>query len=574
MPRSQRIYKKIKFHGNHYSREEIVADNKQEHNLSASSSKIDDNLKILDNSVSLNELSVSGFRFIDLQLLCDAINNSCACSNCKNTYCMRIAEKNRVGVACEFEFVCDSCGYKFSFISSKKCPEGIYESNFRLTYGMRCLGKGREGANFLCGMMNMPPPIARFDATNKCIAKVICDAAKESMKDAVDNIVKEREEKEEISEESTDLCVSVDGTWMKRGHTSLYGVSSVISIDSGKVLDVAIKSKYCHECAVRKPLQDPEAENEWAEKHKNICCKNYSGSSGGMESAAVVDMFCRSQSLYGVRYTKYLGDGDSASYKRVLDANPYDCKVEKLECIGHIQKRIGGRLRRLLKEKKGVLLSDGKTLGGRGRLSAKEIDSLQVYYGKAIRENNSSTEKMQKAIWAIYFHKLSTDDKPRHQLCPKEGWCKYNIDKDSYKHKNSLPEAVLDEIKPTFRVLSDPELLKKCLHGKTQNTNESFNNLVWLRCPKTTFCGIKILNIAVYDAVLCFNEGNNGRIKVLRKAGLEPGLHTIKILNDIDRRRIVKAESNLAKLQKEARQNIRAKRKDQEDEDEYTYGGH
>ena len=255
---------------------------------------------------------------------------------------------------------------------------------------------------------------------------------------------------------------------MKRGHMSLYGVSSVISIDTGKVLDVQIKSKYCHQCTVRKPLSDAIKERQWIQQHQPNCHKNYEGSSGGMESAAVVEMFCRSQDKYGIRYIKYLGDGDSSSFKRVLESNPYDCKIEKLECIGHIQKRVGGRLRRLVKEKKGVLLEDGKSLGGKGRLTLKEIDTLQVYYGKAIRENNNSVDDMKRAIWAIFFHKLSTDKKPMHSLCPKDGWCQYNTDRNSYKQKHSHPEDAINEIKPTFRDLANPELLKKCIHGKTK----------------------------------------------------------------------------------------------------------
>ncbi|GFU96815.1 uncharacterized protein TNCV_2193051 [Trichonephila clavipes] len=54
----------------------------------------------------------------------------------------------------------------------------------------------------------------------------------------------------------------------------------------------------------------------------------------------------------------------------------------------------------------------------RGRLTLKEVDSIQHYYGLAIRKNLSSVEDMKRAIWAIYFHKLSTEDNPQHALCP------------------------------------------------------------------------------------------------------------------------------------------------------------
>ena len=40
--------------------------------------------------------------------------------------------------------------------------------------------------------------------------------------------------------------ISVDGTWQKRGHSSLHGVVTAISGD--KCLDVEIKSRHCFGC--------------------------------------------------------------------------------------------------------------------------------------------------------------------------------------------------------------------------------------------------------------------------------------------------------------------------------------
>ncbi|GFX36068.1 uncharacterized protein TNCV_4215901 [Trichonephila clavipes] len=59
---------------------------------------------------------------------------------------------------------------------------------------------------------------------------------------------------------------------------------------------------------------------------------------------------------------------------------------------------------------RGQKLSDGKPLCGRNRLTEAEIDRLQAYYGLAIRRNLSSVKDMQQAIWAIFLHKLSTDE--------------------------------------------------------------------------------------------------------------------------------------------------------------------
>ncbi|GFU41386.1 uncharacterized protein TNCV_2171481 [Trichonephila clavipes] len=62
-------------------------------------------------------------------------------------------------------------------------------------------------------------------------------------------------------------------------------------------------------------------------------------------------------------------------------------------------------------------------------LTDAEILLLQKYYGLAIRRNvGKSVADMSKSIWAIYFHKLSTDENPQQALCPmgEESWCGYN----------------------------------------------------------------------------------------------------------------------------------------------------
>ena len=68
---------------------------------------------------------------------------------------------------------------------------------------------------------------------------------------------------------------------------------------------------------------------------------------------------------------------------RILFNADYDVTPEKLECVGHIQKRLGTRLWNKTKEYKGT----ETPLSGRGKLTESIINSLQNFYGKAIREN-------------------------------------------------------------------------------------------------------------------------------------------------------------------------------------------
>ncbi|GFU86335.1 uncharacterized protein TNCV_1314451 [Trichonephila clavipes] len=88
-------------------------------------------------------------------------------------------------------------------------------------------------------------------------------------------------------------------------------------------------------------------------------------------------------------------------------------------------------------------LSDGKTIGGKGRLTDSLIDKLAHYYGNAIRCNSTSVKEIRKAIWAVWGHSCSTDDEPVHWFCPT----------------NQIHG-------PVFADLSHPTLLKKCLGKK------------------------------------------------------------------------------------------------------------
>ncbi|KAL7294433.1 hypothetical protein TKK_0012433 [Trichogramma kaykai] len=83
-----------------------------------------------------------------------------------------------------------------------------------------------------------------------------------------------------------------------------------------------------------------------------------------------------------------------------------------------------GRTSRNLYSQSKTSFTDNKTIGGRGRLTAKVNDQLSSYYTKAIRERKTVTE-MFKAIWAILRHKRYSDNESDHELCPlgPSSWC-------------------------------------------------------------------------------------------------------------------------------------------------------
>ena len=201
-------------------------------------------------------------------------------------------------------------------------------------------------------------------------------------------------------------------------------------------------------------------------------------------------------------------DGDSKSFSAVEDnyKKDYGKVLQKNECVGHVQKRLGTALRKLKKETKG--------LGGKGKLTDSMIDKLQNYYGIAIRSNSGNLKSMKRDILASLWHCASTVSRSFHNAyCPpgKDSWCGYMQDKakktSTYKHGKGLLIAVSTALKPTHARLSNDNLLTKCLDGKTQNQNESFNGMIWTRVPKTVFVGTSAFKLGVYDAVAHFNIG-------------------------------------------------------------------
>ncbi|GFT45262.1 uncharacterized protein TNCV_2123451 [Trichonephila clavipes] len=139
------------------------------------------------------------------------------------------------------------------------------------------------------------------------------------------------------------------------------------------------------------------------------------------------------------------------------------------------------------------------------------------------------------------------------------GFKKVEASGKSYKHKNSLLVAVVEAMRPIFRGLSHPDLLKKCLHGKTQNPNESFHKVIWPRVPKATFVQIETLSLGVYDAVCSFNVRNVSKLKMLQKMGVERGEYSVSAMKLLDRERLMKAIYAFSGRSKKIRKDKRKK---------------
>ena len=76
-----------------------------------------------------------------------------------------------------------------------------------------------------------------------------------------------------------------------------------------------------------------------------------------MESQGAVDIRGRSEEKHKLRYVDFVRDSDCSSHRDVVKSKPCEeTFVREVDSVGHIQKRIEGRLRRKKKELKGKKL--------------------------------------------------------------------------------------------------------------------------------------------------------------------------------------------------------------------------
>lgn len=242
---------------------------------------------------------------------------------------------------------------------SKRIPE----VNMRLIYAMRALGQGCLGCKTFCGIMDLPPPVSHesYSKIVKNIRNISTVTAKNSMTCAAkDEIL--------LNGGVSDITVSGDGTWKTIGHSSLVGVCTVIGSLSGKVIETEVLSSSCRGCTSWKGVKEGEDYRKWSIEHSKVCDKNHSGSAGMMEVVGMQRIFERSEMRHGARYAQYIGDGDCKTFAAIKKSEPYgkNFDITKIECIGHVQKRMGARLRKRKQEMKGKKLSDGKSIGGYG----------------------------------------------------------------------------------------------------------------------------------------------------------------------------------------------------------------
>ena len=503
-----------------------------------------------------------GYRIFDMPSFAEVLGKAATCRKCQGELQLHESSSARQGLASHLQICCSECSSSHTFPYPLATSSKEKELNQRAVLASRLIGRGRSAMRKFFGVLNMPGYMS--SRTYEKYSRRLCAAAEEeayaSMKAAGEEVVRLHTEDPSLAKATADgmvgTTVTCDGTWHKRGFTSLHGVVVVISLVTGQVLDYVTLSKTCTECKKWEKRAGTADYAAWKSTHE--CVANFHGSSPAMECEGALIMWRRSESRHNLRYTDIISDGDSKTFSLLSEKKPYPVPMKKLECVGHVQKRLGTGLRKLKKEKK---------LGGRGRLTDNVIDAMQTYYGKAIRNNKGNIKAMQKATLAILYHQSSTTTKTRHKYCPPgpTSWCKYKRG-EPCGSRNLLPMDVVREIKPLFARLSDKKLLEKCLHGYTQNQNEALNKEIWSLCPKTINVGARTIRTAAALAVAITNNGWSAAERVAQRLHLPHAKWLARLVKSLDAERLKAARYKALATTKKARKDARRQSKKKNEE--------
>ena len=167
-----------------------------------------------------------GYRLFDIQIFEDIVS-SLACPDCfeKGLYVEENPSKKK-GFACFISVMCEHCDYVKETYTSKEVDkqtvsQGMnpYEINIRAVYASRSCGLGHTGLEKLCCALNLPKPMTVMNY-NK-VSNYVRDATKLVAETSMNNAVRDLKKG---STNVVDIGVTVDGSWQRRGFSSMNGV--------------------------------------------------------------------------------------------------------------------------------------------------------------------------------------------------------------------------------------------------------------------------------------------------------------------------------------------------------------
>ena len=119
--------------------------------------------------------------------------------------------------------------------------------------------------------------------------------------------------------------------------------------------------------------------------------------------------------------------------------------------------------------------------------------------------------------------------------------------------------------------LTDPDLLRRCLRGATQNVNESINSVVWSILPKSKYHGYRSIRGVASIASIFSNHDRSGLIKFFDEVDIAITDEFLFALLGKDRKRIDKAMAHTRQRDQVVRKKDRRLKTRSSDEEETDY---
>lgn len=314
---------------------------------------------------------LSGRRIVDIKYFFEQMQamSMNTCKTC-NEGEMVFEKEFKKGLISIFTFQCTSCGKRKRLESCphKKNKKGA-NVNQGAVAGIVSVGLGHYHLQEFFSHLNITTmSYPTYHKLDKHLQVNTWNLAKKLEEEALQEEIRLAIESGDVDSAGNALIpVEFDGSWGKRSYgsnfTSLSGCAAIIGLRTGKILYSDVKNKYCHTCAIAesrikrlkqhecsKNNEEPSSGEQTScetctmielcdiQPKQHECNKNYDGPSSGMETQIIVEgfMFCAEK---GARFTKYVGDGDSSTYKALRDLRLYknpDLIIEKFECVNHL----------------------------------------------------------------------------------------------------------------------------------------------------------------------------------------------------------------------------------------------
>lgn len=235
-----------------------------------------------------DDSSCSTRGIIDFVTLNNIVGKLC-CPDCKNpTLSFQQDTKTSLGLAMYGGVFCSTCHSTVQgtegYLAEKDVGHKDYTVNRQSVYASLVCGLGAQQLNKFCESMDLPGMHHKtfHQKAEKLYAKLpeFEDRVSSETVRHIRQVYANHFGITLSDDDVLDICVSFDGSWLTRGHTSHIGIGCVVDLLTGLCIDSYVVCNYCQVCETtgKKLLQEKPLEYAaWAVKHLPTCDKNFGG---------------------------------------------------------------------------------------------------------------------------------------------------------------------------------------------------------------------------------------------------------------------------------------------------------